>query len=828
VPVGEGPANQPDGFYNSLVEVTSLKLTERRTAMLNRMASVPDLTVNTVWPLILATLETNAADVPLAILYETTEIAASTTLRLRGQVGLPDGHHLLIDGADLASSDGLMPDCRRAGTDIVLIDCDKRFDNVSWHGFGAPSKKVGILPVTSGNRIFGYLIVGTNPYRPYDHACVQFLHDLRGMVSSVVTTSVHAAEMDKRQHQLEAELEDSDTKLRHLVEHASVGMVHMTVEGDVIWANDQYYALHGLPKDQQTGKLDFLDVYADEDRAKADQVWEDLKHGANHISMELRLKRFYTSPLGEQEHAHIQVLAFPYFENGKVKSIMAATTDISRLKWAQNFQARLAAEAREAKRQQEAFIDVVSHEMRNPLGAIVHCADEITRSLDECRSRMSEVPEPCFDALHDNVGAANIILQCASHQKRIIDDVLTLSKLDSMLLSITPTAIRPLKLINTITGIFEAELKSEHVAYKVMPDISLSQLNIDYLYLDPSRVTQIFINLVTNAIKFVKPSKDPTITIRYGASISEPKSFFPANMFWAPKGSNTADMTDNPEWGSAEAVYLTFMVQDTGIGMTHQEIHKIFERFRQANMRTHVKYGGSGLGLFISKELTEKQGGEIGVSSIPGEGSIFGFYIKTKRVGDKPKSLGNLPRALDGGSSQRLHVLLVEDNVINQQVLVRQLKKAGCFVDVANHGMEALGILESKGFDVILMDMEMPVMDGLATMREIRKRQREGKVKEHLPIIAVTANVRQEQIDHAMAAGAVCLHISLLIPVLRERRRRWNLELTLTARQDRVMRKPFKAVDLVHMMKGLVPQVKTPSSEPSTPGLIGPLSGMLL
>ncbi|KAF2680997.1 autoinducer 2 sensor kinase/phosphatase luxQ [Lentithecium fluviatile CBS 122367] len=801
VPVGSGPTNRPEGFYNSLFEVTSQRLADRRTMLLNRLASVPDPAcgVATACSHVLATLKTNGADIPLAMLYERDERAGPPALRLRGHIGLPKGHNLIVDNQGIDSAAGIIPDCRRAGLDPLIIDHDERFHSISWAGFGSPSKKIAVLPITSAARVFGYLVVGTNPCRPFDDACRQFVKDLGRMASSVVSAAVGAEETRRRQQQLENDLALSDMKLRHLIEHASVGMAHLSLDGYIIWANDHYYALSGLSAEEQLGQWHFFNVYHDEDLSKAQETWTSLLGGVNRVSVELRLKRLYTSPSGDTEPAQLQVLAFPYREDGEVKSIMACTTDISRLKWAQTFQARLAAEAREAKRQQEAFIDVVSHEMRNPLSAIVHCADAITSAVEECRAQLADVPPPCLDALNDNFASANIIMQCANHQKRIIDDILTLSKLDSMLLSITPSAVRPAKLVNSIVNIFEAELKSSNVSYHVNQDPSMARLDISYLYLDPSRVTQIFINLLTNAIKFVKTSQEPIISIRFGACTSSPRTFFPSDTFFASKTKEAGDVTCNPEWGSGEEIYLCFTVQDSGIGLKDKEIHKIFERFRQANMKTHVKYGGSGLGLFISKELTEKQGGEIGVSSALGQGSTFGFYVKTRRVERRPQTLGELFKESGsvGPTPQQLHTLLVEDNIINQQVLGKQLKKAGCLVDVANHGLEALDLLEKKVFDVVLMDLEMPVLNGLAAMQEIRKREleREGLLGQamdmgtrdgtRLPIIAVTANVRQEQIDTAIVAGA-----------------------------DRVMQKPFKAADLVYMMKGLVPQVTTPSVEP--------------
>jgi signal transduction histidine kinase len=706
-----GPAHAPDGFYNATYEVTSQKLADRRTSMLNALAAVPAHTSDAAFAHIITTLATNPHDIPLAVLYRYVEGAGQHALQLQGHYGLPKGHNLIVESASLDSNEGLVPDMRRAGTETLLIDYDERFDSASWRGWGSPSKKIAILPITSGSRLFGYLVVGTNPYRPHDSICKQFVGDLGRMASSIVAAAIDSDSSKRRQDQLEADLAFSDLKLRHLIDHASVGMCHVSTDGHMLWANEHYYRLSGAGAEDHTAPYSFFDVYLDDDKPKVTEVWENLLAGVDHVTAEVRLKRMYEAPIGDPEPAQIQILAFPYRdpETGEVKSVMACTTDISRLKWAQTFQARLAAEAKEAKRQQEAFIDVVSHEMRNPLSAIVHCADAIASTLEEAKA--GDLPAAAVEALQENAQSADVILQCANHQKRIIDDILTLSKLDSMLLSITPVAVRPRKLIDSIVSIFEAELKSKCIDHNVTSSPSIKELDIDYVYLDPSRVTQVFINLLTNAIKFVQPSSKPRISIRFGASLATPRTFFPDNMYWATESKADEDVTNSTEWGDGQEMYLTFTVRDSGIGLDNKEIHKIFERFRQANVKTHVKYGGSGLGLFISKELTEKQGGEIGVSSKLGQGSTFGFYVKTRRVEQQPEISRRLTvRDRNKESAdQKLRVLLVEDNVINQQVLGKQLKKAGCMVNVANHGLEALEVLERQTFDVCLMDLEMPV-----------------------------------------------------------------------------------------------------------------------
>jgi CheY-like chemotaxis protein len=215
-----------------------------------------------------------------------------------------------------------------------------------------------------------------------------------------------------------------------------------------------------------------------------------------------------------------------------------------------------------------------------------------------------------------------------------------------------------------------------------------------------------------------------------------------------------------------------------------------------------VQYGGSGLGLFISRQLTELQGGEIGVASEAGEGSTFAFYVKARRAASEQdietarrrivweaqsnarpttdiqdniknqdvfvSKLTELAAkeelALPGSSPRDWHILIVEDNLVNQRILAQQIRKLGAIVYVTNHGGEALEMIqESKHFkgreedgkelSVILMDLEMPIMDGLTCVRKIREMETEGLIHGRLPIIAVTANARGEQIVLAKDSG---------------------------------------------------------------------------
>jgi CheY-like chemotaxis protein len=306
---------------------------------------------------------------------------------------------------------------------------------------------------------------------------------------------------------------------------------------------------------------------------------------------------------------------------------------------------------------------------------------------------------------------------------------------------------------------------------------------------------------------------------------------------YIPMRTEGKDTTASSEWGDGEVVYIHFAVQDTGKGLTEAEMKLLFQRFSQASPRTHITYGGSGLGLFISRELVELQGGEIGVSSESGKGSTFAFYVKARRSSAPAKdseqslweyapgrkgsakslrasnirteaglnsALPSLERSPSSSAPETLKILIVEDNLVNQRVLAKQLRKAGCVVYLANHGGEAIERVkesrfwkgkEANGLDihVILMDLEMPIMDGTTAVRKIREFQLAGDLVRHIPVIAVTANAREEQVMVTLEAGIV--GSNALISVANG---------ILISVQDDVMSKPFRTPELLSKVRDLM------------------------
>jgi CheY-like chemotaxis protein len=349
----------------------------------------------------------------------------------------------------------------------------------------------------------------------------------------------------------------------------------------------------------------------------------------------------------------------------------------------------------------------------------------------------------------------------------------------------------------------------------------------------------------TNAIKFTKGQPIRKITVELGSSWARPPTVWEQIAFKTDETLRT-DVLDEPGWGNGTKAYLWIKVKDTGCGMTVSEQKKLFARFSQTTPRTHVKYGGSGLGLFISKTLATMQGGAIGVSSKKDVGSTFAFFAGT-RVCDPPteQSAGYSSRVRPDPSKRamsfeddmkavKLSVLVVEDNLVNQKVLKKLLQKIGWDIHVAGDGQEALDWLKGSAYwrgekdthptngasecsndasvhhghelDLILLDIEMPVLDGLTCARQIRDWEHRGllvlpptasnpensrrssvisPVSEHgseeigkfrIPILAVSANARMERIQDALRAG-----------------------------MDDAITKPFRIPELWPKMQGLIP-----------------------
>lgn len=431
----------------------------------------------------------------------------------------------------------------------------------------------------------------------------------------------------------------------------------------------------------------------------------------------------------------------------------------------------------------------------NPLNAIFQCAHELTENMKRKLMNGEGTTGEQLETLNESLELATTITYCANHQKRIVDDVLTLSKLDARLLQVFPESTNPIKLYREILGLFGPEIRASGMNTNFTVGAGYNGLELKRVMMDPNRVTQIIINLLSNAIKFTKKGKKRYLELTLDAHLEEPANR-PMDTKYVPSGVQYCDPTDRSEWGQGAVVYLSFSVKDSGLGMTPEESSRLFQKFSQASPRTHTQFGGSGLGLYISRNLAELHGGRIGLSSQAGFGSKFEFYIKVRRtqpisLPGTPNDEGHLTLGMEPlttiisplmqcqntadshmgpeqSETSKRNVLIVEDNLINQRLLRKLITRHGYDALIANNGEEALALIASSTWnpvhntkngdivptiDIVLCDIEMPVMDGKTCVRRVRQLQNEGLLADNIAMIAITGNARNEQVEEMRRCG---------------------------------------------------------------------------
>jgi signal transduction histidine kinase/CheY-like chemotaxis protein len=358
---------------------------------------------------------------------------------------------------------------------------------------------------------------------------------------------------------------------------------------------------------------------------------------------------------------------------------------------------RLEAEA-EARMKSD-FLATMSHEMRTPLNGIIGMTSVLlSRQLGELERDYIETIRQAGEAL-----------------RGIVDDVLDLSKIEAGKLRLERVDFELARAVTDALHIVETVASQKPLTLAVSHDPRLPK----WVRGDITRIRQILLNLLSNAIKF---TAEGTIEVR-----------------------TRVQFLDQDE------CEVLFSVKDEGIGITEEQQQKLFQPFSQADDSTSRKYGGTGLGLAICKRLAELMGGQIGVMSRYGEGSLFWFSVRVQ-VAEEPTPVADQAPAAPGAEVEMktARLLLVEDNKINQKVALLMLKNLGYSADVAHNGAQALLALESKHYDLILMDCMMPQMDGLEATKRLRSL---GGHYRTVPVVAMTASAFDDDRVACLTAG---------------------------------------------------------------------------
>ncbi len=358
--------------------------------------------------------------------------------------------------------------------------------------------------------------------------------------------------------------------------------------------------------------------------------------------------------------------------------------------------------AEKANKTKSEFLANMSHEIRTPMNAIIHFSHMALERDMSVQAR----------EFIENVRSSSMSLL------RIINDILDLSKIESGKLDIENSAFSIRSLLNEVVE--GLSLKAREKGLKLSIDIE-DALH-DNLKGDPLRLQQILSNLISNAIKFT------------------------------PKGSVTVLVQEKKR--VRDTTEIEFCILDTGIGMSEEQQDKVFQPFQQADSSTTRQYGGTGLGLAICRQLTNLMGGTISVESEPGKGSTFSFWLLFECL-----SSGVASAEINDSSNSQIEdqlsriqgaeILVVEDNPANQMIVTSVLENLDMRVSHADDGREALAKLDDYSYDLVLMDIQMPHMDGYQATEEIRKNSK----WDELPVIAMSANAMKEDINKCLAVG---------------------------------------------------------------------------
>lgn len=346
------------------------------------------------------------------------------------------------------------------------------------------------------------------------------------------------------------------------------------------------------------------------------------------------------------------------------------------------------------------FLANMSHEIRTPMNGVIGMVEALKAS------KLTE----------DQMEYLNIIDISSENLLNVVNDILDFSKVEAGQIELENITFSVKKTVEEVVKMlrFKSDQKDLYLKYEISNKIP------SFLIGDPLRIKQILINLINNAIKF---------TSQGGITIScELESI------------------------NIKKAKLKFNVSDTGIGISDEAKKRLFQSFTQADASTTRKFGGTGLGLAISKSLSEMMHGEIGVDSVEGNGSSFWFTIRLELASEDGLSESS-DSVVDEVVFKDMNILVAEDNAINQRVARFLIEKLGHKLDIAENGAIAVEKFKSGDYDLILMDIQMPVMDGLEATKTIRAIEQQNGSQKEIPIVALTANTMKGDKEKFLSSG---------------------------------------------------------------------------
>jgi len=485
-------------------------------------------------------------------------------------------------------------------------------------------------------------------------------------------------------------IQDSLKKLSTAVEQSPLSIVITDVDGMIEFVNPAFTEISGYLATESIGtKADILKSGTHPKNIHT-EMWETITKGEKWVGELINKKK-------NGESFWVLTSISPIKDaQGRITNLVAIQTDISANKKLESDLIKAKEYAEEANRAKSGFLANMSHEIRTPMNAIYG----LIRLVEDTH------------LTRDQKSMINKLRLSSDNLLKIINDILDFSKIESGQVKLIKSVFNIEEVIRRIIDSVEYQASGKNLSLEYKFDDNIDKV----LYGDPVRLHQVLLNLVNNAIKFTEKGKVRVncILIKKSGKINK----------------------------------IRFEVEDTGIGIEKENIDKIFKIFEQEDESITRRYGGTGLGLAISSELVGLMGGKINIKSKKGQGSIFYFTVDLEASDKEVDVRRIITPQINQFALKGKRILLVEDNKYNQYIAETILRKWSADVVCADNGEQAMEILQQNNFDLILMDKQMPVLDGLETTQQIR-----NNLKLDMPIIALTANVIKGVIDDCLAAG---------------------------------------------------------------------------
>ena len=516
--------------------------------------------------------------------------------------------------------------------------------------------------------------------------------------NNLITEFIAVARDISERRAAEQKLITTSSRLTALIQNMQAGILVESANGKIVLMNDFLFELFGIQGDPNS--------HSGQDRRHiVQQIAKSVIDPENFQKNIERLAALHQHQIDDEielkDGRILQRDFVPIYNQDNYLGQLWQYRDITRKKESENQLIKSKRIAEKAEADQKQFLTNMSHEIRTPLNAVIG----LTHLLYDTSPTKKQVEY------------LDSIKQSSDHLLRLISDILDLSKIEAGELELAKEPFDLHYLLLSIQKSFEYAGKNDLVELKLTIDDKLPNI----VKGDKTALQQILVNLIGNAFKFTS--------------------------------SGTIDLRASLRSGKDDTVTVDFAVRDTGIGITEEELPLIFQKFKQSNVNSANNYGGSGLGLAICKSLVEMQNGQISATSAPGSGSTFEFFIdlektENKEIIEDTIEAKNKKETKDPSESR---ILVVEDNLMNQQYVGDLLSSWEIDFSLANNGSHALSFIDKNVYDLILMDVRMPVMDGYETTVQIRSKR--SNPNSNIPIIGLTASALMNDRLEALKIG---------------------------------------------------------------------------